>query len=122
MPAREVHVHLTPQLVEPRSLQGADAVVIDVLRATTTIIHALAAGCARVHPCAELDEARALAAGMRKALLAGERDGKPIADFDLSNSPREFTAKKCKGRTIVFTTTNGTRAIARAVLAERLMI
>ena len=45
MPPREVHVHLTPQLAEPPQFRGADAVVIDVLRATTTIIHALAAGC-----------------------------------------------------------------------------
>src|SRR5436190_901882 len=66
MPSREVHVHLTPHLVEPRRLEGADAVVIDVLRATTTIVHALAAGCVCVHPCAELDEARELAASMPK--------------------------------------------------------
>jgi 2-phosphosulfolactate phosphatase len=124
MPAREVQVHLTPQMIAPSRLQGCDAVVIDVLRATTTIVHALAAGCVAIHPCAEVDEARSLAAGMpkRKALLAGERDGKPIADFDLSNSPREFTAKKCKGKSIVFTTTNGTQAIARALEAERLLI
>src|SRR5215471_16709675 len=124
MAAREVHVHLTPRLVEPRALKGADAVVIDVLRATTTIIHALAAGCDAVHPCAEIDEAKALAATLpkRKGLLAGERAGEPIADFDLGNSPREFTAKKCKGKTLVFTTTNGTQAIIRAVEAERLLI
>jgi len=124
MPARDVHVHLTPQLVGPRQFQGADAVVIDVLRATTTIVHALAAGCDAVYPCAEIDQARTLVASMpkRRALLAGERDGQPIADFDLSNSPREFTAKKCKGKAIVFTTTNGTRAIVRALEAERLLI
>jgi 2-phosphosulfolactate phosphatase len=124
MPSREVHVHLTPALVEPGRLRGADAVAIDVLRATTTIVHALAAGCVAVHPCAEIEEARSLIASMpkRKTLLAGERDGKPIADFDLSNSPREFTAKKCKGKSIVFTTTNGTQAIARALEAERLLI
>lgn len=122
MPAREVHVHLTHSLVEPQRMRGADAVAIDVLRATTTIVHALAAGCLAVHPCAEIDEAKALAATMKKSLLAGERDGKPLSGFDLSNSPREFTAKKCKGKSIVFTTTNGTRAIARALEAERVLI
>ncbi len=124
MPAREVHVHLAPSLVDPSQLRGADAVVIDVLRATTTIVHALAAGCVAVRPCLEVDEVRTLAAThpRRRALLAGERDGKPIQDFDLGNSPREFTVKKCKGKTLLFTTTNGTQAIARALEADRILI
>src|SRR2546430_1747335 len=62
---REVHVHLLPGLAPPGRLAGGVAVVIDVLRATTTIIHALAAGCQAVRPCAEVDEARELAGGMR---------------------------------------------------------
>src|SRR5437660_4212565 len=113
MPPREVYVHLVPQLIDPGRLKGSVAVVIDVLRATTTIVYALGAGCTAVRPCAEIDEARALAATLpkRSTLLAGERDGKPIKGFDLGNSPREFTPKKCKGKTVVFTTTNGTRAI-----------
>src|SRR5262245_13984107 len=52
MPARKVSVHLTPALVEPDAFQGGVAVVIDVLRATTTIVHALAAGCTSIRPCA----------------------------------------------------------------------
>ena len=124
MPAREVSVHLTPALVEPDAFQGGVAVVIDVLRATTTIVHALAAGCTSIRPCAEIDEAKALLGKLpkRKALLAGERDGKPLPGFDLSNSPREFTTRKCKGKTLVFTTTNGTRAIFHALKAKRLLI
>ena len=124
MPATDVAVHLVPPLVEPAQPPDGIAVVIDVLRATTTIVHALAAGCASVRPCAEIDEARTLAATFRKgsALLAGERDGKPIPGFDLGNSPREFTPKKCKDKTLIFTTTNGTRAILRAAQAERVLI
>jgi 2-phosphosulfolactate phosphatase len=124
MPCRDVFVHLVPQLVEPSRLHGGIAVVIDVLRATTTIVHALAAGCVSVRPCAEIDEATALAATFAKGtvLRAGERDGKQIAGFDLGNSPGEFTAKKCKDKTLVLTTTNGTRAILRAVEAERVLI
>src|SRR5688572_27164170 len=124
MPARDVHVHLTPSLVDPDAFHGGVAVVIDVLRATTTIVHALAAGCTAICPCAEIDEAKALVNTFkkRKALLAGERDGKPLPGFDLSNSPREFTARKCKDKTLVFTTTNGTRAIFRALKAKRLLI
>jgi len=124
MPARDLYVHLVPSLVEPTRLRGGVAVVNDVLRATTTIVHALAAGCVSVRPCAEIDEAKSLAASLPKktTLLAGERDGKPIADFDLGNSPREYSAKKCKGKTLVLTTSNGTRAILRALEAERVLI
>ncbi len=124
MPARAINVHLAPSLLDPNQLGGSIAVVMDVLRATTTIVHALSAGCTDVRPCAEIDEAKALAATFpkRRALLAGERHGKKIAGFDLGNSPREFTAKKCKDKTLILTTTNGTRAIAQALLAERLLI
>src|SRR5215468_1142852 len=110
---REVRVHLLPQLAPPGELAGGVAVVIDVLRTTTTVIHALAAGCTAVRPCAEVEEARELADGMRagRVLLAGERGGKPLPGFDLGNSPKEFTPKCCKGSTLVLTTTNGTRAL-----------
>src|SRR5579862_9239081 len=89
---REVQVHLLPQLVPQGRLAGSVCVVIDVLRASTTIIHALAAGCACVRPCAEVEEARSLADGMRagRVLLAGERGGSPLPGFDLGNSPREY--------------------------------
>jgi 2-phosphosulfolactate phosphatase len=71
-----------------------------------------------------VDEARALAAEMRvgRALLGGERGGQPLPGFDLGNSPREYTAKVCKGNTLVLTTTNGTRALLRAAEAERVLV
>jgi len=124
MPSRDVFVHLVPQLVEPTRLRGGIAVAIDVLRATTTIVHALAAGCVCVRPCGEIDEAKTLAASLNPntTLLAGERGGEPIAGFDLGNSPSEYTSKKCKGKTLVLTTSNGTRAILRALEAERVLI
>jgi 2-phosphosulfolactate phosphatase len=85
----EVFVHLLPSLIPPGALKGGVAVVVDVLRATTAMVHALAAGCAAVIPCGEIDEARRearrLPAG--SALLAGERTGLPIEGFDLGNSP-----------------------------------
>jgi 2-phosphosulfolactate phosphatase len=121
---RPVRVHLVPSLAPPGALAGGIAVAIDVLRATTTIVHALAAGCAAVIPCAEVDEAKEAAAELRpgKVLLGGERGGVLIPGFDLGNSPREYTAKACKKATLVFTTTNGTRAIVRAAEAERVLI
>ena len=74
---REVHVYLLPALAPPGRLVGGLAVVVDVLRATTTMIHALAAGCTAVRPCAEVEEARDLAGQLRagRVLLGGEREG-----------------------------------------------
>lgn len=121
---REVQVHLLPQLVPAGRLAGSVTVVIDVLRATTTIIHALAAGCTDVRPCAEIEEARAMADGMRagRVLLGGERGGEPLPGFDLGNSPREYTGKLCKNTTLVMTTSNGTRALLRAAEADRVLV
>jgi 2-phosphosulfolactate phosphatase len=121
---REVCVHLLPQLAAPGRLAGALAVPVDVLRATTTIVHALAAGCTCVRPCAELDEAREVADHLPagKVLLGGERGGRPVPGFDLGNSPREYTPGRCKGTTLVLTTSNGTRAILRAAEAARALI
>lgn len=121
---REVQVHLLPTLVSPECLKGGVAIVVDVLRASTTVVYALAAGCLCIRPCAEVEEARELAGQMRagRVVLAGERGGKPLPGFDLGNSPREFTAKLCKCSTVVLTTTNGTRALLRALDAERILI
>lgn len=121
---REVHVHLLPELTPAGALAGGTAIVIDVLRATTTIVHALAAGCTDVRPCADLDEARKLADSMPagKVLLGGERGGVALPDFDLGNSPREYVAAKCKGVSVVLTTSNGTKTLTRAAEAERVLV
>ncbi len=98
--------------------------VIDVLRATTTIVHALAAGCVAVRPVATVEEARALASTFPPggALLAGERHARPLPGFDLGNSPNHFTPVRCSGRTLVMTTTNGTRALLHCGAAERIVL
>jgi 2-phosphosulfolactate phosphatase len=120
----KVFVHLLPSLIPPGSLRCSVAVVVDVLRATTVMVYALAAGCEAIVPCAEIDEAKAIAAGLPPgtALLAGEREGLPIPEFDLGNSPGEFTPEVCRGKTLVMTTTNGTRAILASLDAERVYI
>jgi 2-phosphosulfolactate phosphatase len=119
-----VFVHLLPKLIPPGSLCGGIVVVVDVLRATTVMVHALAAGCLSVIPCGEIDEARAIASRLPAgtALLAGERHGLPIPGFDLGNSPAEFTPEACAGKTLVMTTTNGTRAILASLEAKRVYI
>lgn len=109
-----VDVALTPAALPPAALAGATALVIDVLRASTTMVTALAHGCRELLPVAEVDEARRRARGLPGALLAGERGGDPPAGFDLGNSPLEFTPARVTARTIVFTTSNGTRALLAA--------
>jgi 2-phosphosulfolactate phosphatase len=119
-----VRVHLLPSLFEPEDLAGGVAVVIDVLRASTTITAALHAGAKEVIPCETVDEALA-AARVREpgtVLLGGERGGVQIDGFDLDNCPRRYTADIVSGRTVVFTTTNGTRVLHRASSADRVLI
>ena len=112
---RTVDVVLTADRVAADRLGGVTALVIDVLRASTTMITALGHGAACILPVADLDEARRRAADLGAgALLAGERGGDPPPGFDLGNSPLEFTRERVAGRTIVMTTSNGTRALGAA--------
>src|SRR5262249_48692934 len=97
-------------------LVGVTVLVIDVLRASTSIITALVNGCDGVIPVADADEARRRAVGLPPgaAVFAGERRGEPLEGFDLGNSPLEFTAERVRGRTLIMTTSNGTRALLAA--------
>ncbi|HEY3765660.1 MAG TPA: 2-phosphosulfolactate phosphatase [Gaiellales bacterium] len=116
----KIDVRFTPG--EPP--EAAVAIVIDVLRATTTIAHALAQGYPRVLACAGLDHARDLAGRLGDGtVLAGERECVRPDGFDLGNSPREFAAGEPLGQTLVLTTTNGTRAVvAAAARADTVLI
>lgn len=100
-------------------------VVIDVLRATTTIAHAFHAGIQSVYPVSEIPVALTLAEELKQSdeqvLLGGERGGVAIPGFDLGNSPSEYTWDRCHEKLLVFTTTNGTRALQHANQAERVM-
>lgn len=107
-----VHVAFTPGEQTPAPV----GVVVDVLRATSTITQALASGYRRVLCCAEIEEARALAAGDGSARLAGERRLEHIPGFDFGNSPREVAGEPA-AETLILTTTNGTRLLVSA--AER---
>jgi 2-phosphosulfolactate phosphatase len=103
-----IHVAFTPA-------EGAAArvgVVVDVLRATSTIAQALAAGYERVLCCRELDEARELRRRVPSSLVGGERNAVRIEDFDVGASPREFL--EARAETLILSTTNGTSAILEA--------
>jgi len=107
-------VALTPGTATPAALVGATALVVDVLRASTSLVTALAHGAREAVPVGEVEDARRVAAARVGALLAGERGGDPPVGFDLGNSPLEFTRERVGGRTLVFTTSNGTRALLAA--------
>ena len=107
-----VDVVLTVEALDPWALDGRTALVIDVLRASTTMITALANGAAAIVPVGSSDEARLRrAAAGNGTLLAGERRGDTVPGFDLGNSPLEMTAPRVEGKTVIFTTSNGTRAL-----------
>jgi 2-phosphosulfolactate phosphatase len=119
-----VFVHLLPKLIGADNLHGGVAVMIDVLRASTMIVHALVAGCMEVIPVGDVEEARRLAAMLppASAILAGERQGVPIDGFDLGNSPGECSPAVCQGKSMVITTTNGTRALLACLAAEEVVL
>lgn len=113
-----VDVALLPAELVHQALRDETLVVMDVLRATTTLLTALESGAEAVVPAESVEEAYRLAgeiaAAGGRALLAGERHTLRIEGFDLGNSPLECTPETVRGRTLVMTTTNGTRAFRLA--------
>lgn len=121
---RNLTVHLLPTLFEPSDLEGGIAVVTDVLRATTTVAYGFQNGARSIIPCETIEEAfeiREEAANGSSVLLGGERGGEPISGFDLGNSPSEWHRETVADAEIAFTTTNGTRALLRSAMADRIV-
>jgi len=113
----ELDVGIAPDLLTEAHFEGALCAVIDVLRATTTIVVALANGAVEVRPCLNAAEARGNAALLsnRPYLLGGEEKGHRIPGFHLGNSPLEYAASDTvAGKTIFFSTTNGTPIMRKA--------
>ncbi|MBN2464793.1 2-phosphosulfolactate phosphatase [candidate division WOR-3 bacterium] len=103
---------------------GAAVVMIDVFRASTTIVAALAAGARFVLPVADVEQAVKLAEpyAENEVLLGGERECQRIDGFQLGNSPREYTREIVAGKIVILTTTNGTQALAAAKDADTVLI
>jgi 2-phosphosulfolactate phosphatase len=108
----QIDIQLTPSSPKPYLLSDRIVVVIDVLRATSVMIHALSPGALEIIPVATVEEAFQMAKVFQRGaiLLGGERESKKIQGFDLGNSPREYMAEKVRGRKLILTTTNGTKA------------
>ena len=122
--SHQLHVHLLPSLIEADALNGGTAVIIDILRASSTMITTLHNGANRVIPCGTVDEAFRLReqSPNESIMLGGERGGVRIQGFDFGNSPAEYSTAAVAGRTVVFTTTNGTKAILKASPAATILI
>ncbi len=117
-----IRTALTLRNLAEDMLSGATAVVIDALRMTTTAITAIQHGAAGILPVETVEEARRVAARFPDALLCGEREGVKQDGFHLGNSPLEFTEQAIRGRRLICTTTNGTRAILAAEKAEVVLL
>lgn len=122
---RDIRVHLLPALFEPEDVRGGIAVILDILRASTTIVHALANGAKCVIPTLTVEDALSASAGFvhrTDYLLGGEREGILIDGFDYDNNPFAYTREAVENKTVIFTTTNGTKALLRAAAADRVLI
>lgn len=107
-------------LLPRRDLRACTCVVFDVLRATSSMITALAGGAAEIHPVCTIEEAQDLKEEMPGAILGGERHGERIKGFELGNSPLEY--RQLAGRRIITTTTNGTVALRACEHAEAVLV
>jgi 2-phosphosulfolactate phosphatase len=118
-----IDVFFSPEELR-RELTGRVAVVIDVLRATSTIVEAMANGAKSIFPVGTTEDAVRLKQTLDRddVLLTGERRARPIEGFDLGNSPREFTADVVADKIIIMTTTNGTPALLRGGSADRCIV
>ncbi|MED4601977.1 2-phosphosulfolactate phosphatase [Paenibacillus validus] len=117
-----MHIHVISSVNEARTeeLQHKTVIVIDVLRATSTMLTALANGCRTIVPVETVNQAKSMQG--KDELLGGERFCKKIPGFDLGNSPLEYTSELVTGKTVIMTTTNGTRAIQKAAKASHILI
>lgn len=119
-----LEVVFTPEEIKDRKLSDKLIVVIDILRASSTIVTALAYGCRGLVPILSPEQAKEKAQQFKKeeVLLGGEREGRKIKGFDLGNSPREYQKEIVEDRMIIFSTTNGVKTLERVRGAFRIII
>ena len=121
---KRLRVLMTREEIVPERLAGATAVVVDVFLATTTLLTILENGARRVFPVASLEEAEEVAAKLdaSSVLRGGEQDAARIEGYDHGPFPEEYRPERVADRDVIFVTTNGTRAIADAASAQRVLL
>jgi 2-phosphosulfolactate phosphatase len=119
----KIDVFFSPAEVAEAPMESKVAAVIDVIRATSTMVEALANGARGIFPTVSTEEAIKLASslGREDTILCGERKGLKVEGFDLGNSPSEFTTERVQGKQLVMSTTNGTRAFLSVAGAHRVL-
>lgn len=119
----KIQVYFSPAEVDGPEVEGTTAVVIDVIRATSCMVEGMANGARGIFPTVEPENAIKLASdlGREDTLLCGERKGLKIEGFDLGNSPSEFSPEVVKGKQLIMSTTNGTRAFLAVEDAQRVL-
>src|SRR5258708_1232115 len=120
----KVDLYFTPTQLDDMSLKDRNVVVIDVLRASTTVITALSNGPKKIIPVNSVDSVVKISSSMYGdgTLRAGERNGKMIEGFNLGNSPPEYTVEIVKGKTIILLTTNGSATMVKGRYAKNVLI
>jgi len=106
---RKIEVCLTPALIDLYAIEDSIVVVIDILRATSSIVYGIDNGAEAIIPVAQVEDC--LNYSDKGYLLAAERNGEVVEGYDFGNSPFSYTADKVAGKTVVLTTTNGTKAL-----------
>ncbi|NQZ76985.1 MAG: 2-phosphosulfolactate phosphatase [Ekhidna sp.] len=117
---RTIEVCLTPELIHQHSLKGKTVVVVDVFRATSCIVTGLANEVEAIRPVGEVEETKEL--GKKGYLMAGERGGIKVPEFDMGNSPFEYQSEAVKGKKVAISTTNGSQAIIKSADADEIII
>ena len=117
---KKIDVCLSPELIHLYDLEGRIVVIVDILRASSTMVTALANGVQSIRPFASIEACK----GMRRSgyIIAGERGGQKVEDFDLGNSPMNYLKEEYLGENLALTTTNGTLAIEKSREAEEIVI
>ena len=117
---KTIEVCLTPELIHQHDLKGKLVVVVDVFRATSCIVTGLANGVKAIRPVGEVEEAKTW--GKKDYLMAGERGGIKVPEFDMGNSPFEYQSEQVKGKKLVISTTNGSQAVLKSEGAEEIIV
>lgn len=117
---RKVEVCFSPELIHLHELSGKIVVVVDIFRATSTMVAALANGVCEILPCADLEQCRLMRE--KGYLIGGERNGLTAPGFEMGNSPVAYLNSDHTGRKLAMTTTNGTQAIEKSKGADEVLI